>query len=344
VFRFLHPWFALLLIPLLVGIWLTLRRKPPALQVSTLKPFAATGPRRSPWHPTFWPLFLYATGLALAIIALMRPQAGSEKTIERTEGIDIMLVLDVSGSMQSFDPPPEIDSVSAISNAIQSGRLKNRLDTAKAELRKFVERRPNDRIGLLAFARIPYMVCPPTLDHDFLLNHLETLEPGMLPDGTNIAAPVASATGRLKDSPSRRRVMALFTDGENNVDAKLSPQQAATLAKEFKVTIYTVGIGSDRSFIIVSGVFGSQLQQAPAGLDQKLLEEMATTTGGRFFLAQDGRSFTRVMEDIDKLEKTKIEAPRYLDYKDLFMPWLLTGLLLILLAVLLENSVLQTVP
>ena len=239
---------------------------------------------------------------------------------------------------------PEIGTISEISNAIQSGRLKNRLDTAKAELGKFVERRPNDRIGLLAFARIPYMVCPPTLDHDFLLNHLETLEPGMLPDGTNIAAPVASATGRLKDSPSRRRVMALFTDGENNVDAKLSPRQAATLAKEFKVSIYTVGIGSDRSFVIVSGVFGSQLQQAPAGLDQKLLEEMATTTGGRFFLAQDGRSFTRVMEDIDKLEKTKIEAPRYLDYKDLFMPWLLTALILILLAVLLENSVLQTVP
>ncbi len=343
IFRFAQPWFALLALALPFVITLAWRRRRPAFLVSDTTTFVAAAATRRP--PLRWPLLLHAAGLLCCVVALMRPQAGIERLIERAEGVDIMLVLDVSGSMQSYDVPEALDRGPAIASAIQSGALKDRLTTAQDELRQFVEGRPNDRIGVIAFARQPYMVCPPTLDHDFLLSHLATLKPGMLPDGTNIATPLGSATARLKDSPSRRRIIVLFTDGEQNVDSSLSPRQAALLAKDNRATIHTVGIGSDRAIILVNDTFGNQsLQRSPAGLDQALLEELAGTTGGRYFAARDAAGFQKVMHEIDALEKTSLETPRYRDYREQFPWWLGAGLALMLAAFVLEHTVLRTDP
>lgn len=344
MFRFQHPWFALLVIPLAVALWLALRRRPPALRYSSLEALAAVpapGWARLLRHV---PAVLEALGAALCIVALMRPQFGNERQVQRSEGVDIMLVLDVSGSMQSYDLPEGMDSADAVTRAIREGVLHTRLDAAKEELGKFVERRPDDRIGMIAFSRIPYMVCPPTLDHAFLLEHLALMEPGMLPDGTNIASPLASAVLRLKDSPARRRVAVLFTDGENNIDAKITPLQAATLAKENNVAVYTVGIGSQRAVILATGIFGRVLQAANAGLDEKLLQGIADKTGARYFPVRDSAAFAKVMADVDALEKITLEAPRYYDFQEQFLRWLLPAMLFLLAGFTLEHTALQRLP
>jgi len=338
------PWFAVLFPVVACAVVVAIRRRRPAVTVSTTGPFRkATSPLRW-WHPLRWPILIAGLGLACLTVAMMRPQKGIERLVERTKGIDIMLVLDVSGSMQAYDAPNALDSLEAVEHALNTGRLKARIDVAKKELRRFVENRPNDRIGLLVFARLPYTVCPPTLDHDYLLNHLKMLDAGMLPDGTGLAAPIASATTRLKDSPAKRRVMVLFTDGENNVDAEITPRQAAKIAHTYRIVAYTVGIGSSRAVMRVNRFFGPQIQPARAGLDAALLKDIADTTGGRYFAARDPAGFRRAMHEIDSMEKTTIEAPHYLDYRERFFPWLAIGVALILLAFLLECTFLLQVP
>ncbi|MCC6582004.1 MAG: VWA domain-containing protein [Phycisphaeraceae bacterium] len=340
IFRFANPWMAVLVVPLAAGLVLALRRLPPALLVSQLATFRTAFPARPLGHPVHIPLYLYAAAMLLAIVALMRPQFGNERLIERREGIDIVLILDVSGSMQCYDAAGV--SERDVAAAINAGRLKPRIEVAKEELRKFVESRPNDRLGLIAFSRLPYMVCPPTLDHDFLLNHLATLEAGMLTDGTGIATPIASATTRLQTSSAKRRVAVLFTDGMNNVQASITPQQAADIAKTFSIAVYTVGIGSESAWVAPRGF----LQRIPPGegVDEELLRSIAAKTGARYFAARDRESFAKVMKEIDALETTTLEAPRYLDYREQFMPLLTAALVLLLVAFLLENAWLQTVP
>ena len=347
MFRFEQPWFALLLLLLAAGLVWAWRLPPPTLLVSDLTPFrrAFAGRRRRlpSWR---LPLLLTAAGLSLCIVALMRPQAGTEQTIRHALGVDIMLVLDVSGSMQLVDVPEDYANLEQVARAVQSGVLKDRISVAKDELKRFVEKRPDDRIGLIAFSRLPYMVCPPTLDHDFLTDMLANLQAGMLPDGTNLAGPLASATHRLKDSPAKRRVVVLFTDGVNNIQDKVSPVQAAELADKFKVTIHTVGIGSPRAVMFVRGLNGGLQVRGgdEAPLDKKLLEDIAKKSGGRFFAARDSRGFSQVMDEIDRLEKVQIEGTQYREYHELFSAWLWAGLLLILAAGLLEKTFCQTLP
>ena len=143
---------------------------------------------------------------------------------------------------------------------------------AKEEIIKFIEKRPNDRIGLVGFANLPYSACPPTLDHGWLIQNMNRLEPGVIGDKTGIAGPIASAVQRLKNSDSKRRVIVLFTDGSNNVDARVSPRQAAKLAKEFNIIIYTVGIGSNRAYALQRGFFGTQFTEVQGEFDEKLLK------------------------------------------------------------------------
>ena len=167
----------------------------------------------------------------------------------------------------------------------------------------------------------------------------------MLGDATNLAGPLASAVARLQESPAKRRVAVFFTDGGNNVQDKVTPEQAADLAKTFNVAVYTVGIGSDRSVMPVQTPFGNQLQQiGGSDFDPKLLQDIAAKTGARYFAAADGKGFAAAMKEIDALEKVKMETPRYMDYSERFMPLLWAGLLLLGLAFFLERTVLQTVP
>jgi Ca-activated chloride channel family protein len=229
--------------------------------------------------------------------------------------------------------------------AIRGKELENRVEVAKKELRKFVEKRPDDRIGLIIFSKLPYTVCPPTLDHDFLTGQIATFEGGMLGEATNLAGPLASAVTRLKDSPAKRRVAVFFTDGGNNVQDKISPEQAADLAKTFNVAVYTVGIGSNRAVMPMPGMFGERLMSVGGmDFDPALLKSIAEKTGARYFAARDAEGFGRAMAEIDRLEKVKTETPRYMDYSERFPPLLWAGLALLVLAFLLERTVLQTIP
>ncbi len=345
MFRFQHPWYALLLLPLAAALAWALIRRPPALAVSSAAPFKGGGLRTGPWHPSRWPLWIGALGLGLSIFALMRPQFGVEKDIRRAEGVDIMLVLDVSPSMSAYDIPAGIRSTDEAVEAIRGKKLKPRVEVAKAELIKFVQKRPDDRIGMIIFSKLPYTVCPPTMDHDFLVNNLATFEGGMLGEATNLAGPLASAVARLKESPARRRVAVFFTDGGNNVQDKVTPEQAADLARTFNIAVYTVGIGSNRALMPMPGMFGGRLVSVGGmDFDPALLQSIASKTGARYFAANDADGFARAMEEINRLEKVKMETPRYTDYSERFPPLLWAGLALILLAFLLERTVLQTVP
>ena len=343
--HFHSVWWAALLLPLAAIVVLAWRRSPPTITVSSIEPFRpGTAPGGRERTVAAIPLCLHGIGLCLLTIALMRPQEGTERIIRHAEGIDIMLALDVSGSMQAYDIPETYRDGDEVMRAIRQDALENRLNVAQKELKRFVEDQPNDRIGLIVFAKLPYVVCPPTLDHDYLLNNLQLLDAGQLPDGTGIAAPVTSATDRLKGSEAKRRVLVLFTDGDNNVEAPISPSQAAKVAKTFDVVLYTVGIGSDRSVLLLDSPFGKRLRSGVAGFNEDLLRQMADTTGGRYFEAQDAAAFHKVMEEINRLEKTKIEQPVYIDYREQFLPWTIAGLGCILLACVLENTRLQHLP
>ena len=275
----------LLYIPLIGLLLYALKRKNPTVIISSVKPFATGTGTKSFNLRSNIPLILYAIATAILILALSRPQEGIEELKQRAEGIDIMLVIDVSGSMQSVDIPEKYTSGREVASAINSGKLKPRIDIAKEEIKKFIEKRPNDRIGLVAFAPLPYVACPPTLDHGWLFAHLERLQPGIIGDSTGIAGPITSAVNRLKSCDSKRKVVVLFTDGKNNVNAQITPLQAAKLAKTFDIITYTVGIGSKNAFIIQEGFMGKQLVPLKDEFDEKLLKDIAGTTGGRYFTA-----------------------------------------------------------
>ncbi|HPN84561.1 MAG TPA: VWA domain-containing protein [Victivallales bacterium] len=343
--RLESPYFLLLLIPLAGLFMLALRRKSPCVIIPSLRPVIGgsdTKARKSFKH--LIPLLLETLSIFLMIIALARPQQGIEELKRRAEGIDIIIALDLSGSMRAIDVPDSYRNPESLRKALEFGVLKERIDVAKEEIKKFIERRPNDRIGLVAFAPLPYLAAPPTLDHSWTLKHLEKLNPGDIGDATGIAGPIASATARLKDSQAKRKIIVLFTDGKNNVEARVTPLQAAKIANDNKITIHTVGIGSENSLIIVDGLFGRQIQQMRYEFDEKLLREIAESTGGRYFAAKDAEGLEKTMIEIDKLEKTSIEEPIFMDYRELGFPILGTALIILLSSILMSNTVLLKIP
>ena len=326
--EFAYPWLLLLLLLVpLIGYYCTYRQKQPSVTVSSVEPFMEV--RTVVRRPGF-PLSCMLLALVVLIVALARPRAGSEKFVIRSKGIDIVLAIDLSGSMGSYDVPRNITSGDALVQAIRSGALKTRLEIAKEEIAKFISGRPNDRIGLVGFAEKAYNLAPPTLDHAWLLAHLARLRPGMLGDMTGIASPLGTGVSRLKDSKAPRRVLVLFTDGSNNVRNSLTPEQAAELAKKFNVVIHTVGIGSSNAFAVENG----RLFQVEDQFDEKLLHHLSKITGGRYFAAADAEGMKQVMDDINHLEKTSVEQPKYMEYRE-YAPYLaLVSLALALLAFL----------
>ncbi len=341
---FEYPWLLLLLIPLALLVWYRMfLQKQPSIRVSTLQPMSESGSGHRGGGMNLPAWIMVAAGILL-IAAAARPRLGIEQVVIKAQGIDIMLAIDLSGSMQAIDVPRDITTAEQFNRAMKSGELKNRLDIAKLELVKFVEKRPNDRIGLIGFARLPYNISPPTLDHAWLIQHLEKLQPGMIGDSTGIAGPIASGVSRLEDSKSKRRVIVLFTDGANNVDARISPIQAADVAKEMGIVIYTVGIGSNHAIAPVSTPFGTELVPVEGSYDEALLKNIAATTGGQFYRAYDAKGLAEVMDEINQMEKTVIEQPKFIDYKE-YAP-LLSGiaLALLLLGFVLDNTICLRLP
>ena len=330
---FAHPYMFFLLVPLALVLLRAWFKPVPALRVPSLRPFkaASKGKLSRINLRKLVPFLLYSIGGVMLIVALAGPREGMEEIRRRADGIDIMVALDLSGSMRAIDVPPGIRTERELEVAMASGKVKDRLGTAKEEIAKFIKARPNDRIGLIAFAPLPYVVCPPTLDHAWLIANLDRLESGSIGDATGIVGPVASAVQRLKDSDSKRSIIVLFTDGANNVNAKITPRQAAKLANTFDITLYTVGIGSRNSVMKLDSMFGSSFQRVEGSFDEKLLQEMADTTGGVYYKAADGESMAKAMAQIDQLEKTSVEQNIIVNWKE-FYPlfcWLAIAFLLI---------------
>ncbi|MBQ6351836.1 MAG: VWA domain-containing protein [Lentisphaeria bacterium] len=327
----LYPWAlaALVLVPLLY-LYLAYVKKPPTLVVPTVRPFrSGSGGRKRRRIGFSEGCFLAA--LTLLIAACARPRRGDEKIVLRARGIDMIFALDMSGSMNAIDLPEQVGTRQELAAALRSGELRSRFDTAVREIGRFVKLRPNDRIGLVGFAEFAYSFVPPTLDHDWLLTRLGTLKPGQIGDGTGIAAPIVSAASRLKNSDSPRRVLVLFTDGADNVAHRVTPEQAAAIAKECKVTIHTVGIGGDRAVMVADTPFGRQLHTYAGQFDEARLRRLAELSGGRCFRAGDAAGLREVMEQINRLETTSREQPKFIEYRE-YAPYLALGAAALLFA------------
>ena len=338
MFEFANYWFlfALLLLPLFWYYLKYVKRAP-----SVVIPSTAVFRKSAAGKMLGVANWCYLLALLLLIVGLARPRSGDEKVLVRSKGIDIVLALDMSGSMQAMDVPRNITSADALAKAINSGELKNRLETAKDEIRKFILARPNDRIGLIGFADLAYSFSPPTLDHAWLLERLRTLEPGQLGDATGIASAVSSGVRRLKNSDAPRRVLVLFTDGANTAENRLTPEQSANLAKEFNCIIHTVGIGSDNAYVLAQG-YG--FQKVQGSFDEKLLSSIASVTGGTYFHAADKAGMEKVMKEINALEKTNIEQPKFVEYKEYAPVLALAGALLLLCGFVWENLIRVRIP
>lgn len=328
---FLHPWFFLLLlvIPLYLGWYFWRRRTADAtLQVSTTSTLTGA-PKTWRVRLRLLPLALRLVAIALIVVVLARPQSTSSHTDENshTEGIDIMLSIDVSTSMLAIDFKP------------------NRLVVAKNVAQEFVRSRRNDNIGFVVFAGESFTRCPLTLDHSVLVNTLESVKAGEdLEPGTAIGMGLAAAVSRIKDSKAESKVIILLTDGENNCGT-ISPEKAADLAKTYGIRLYTVGVGSrGMTKIPVQTHFGTQWQDMETRIDEQQLTSMAERTGGKYFRAQNTDALKEVYAEIDKMEKTILEVKQYTTRKEEFLPFALAAMFLLLAEALLRNTLLRTIP
>jgi len=327
-----YPLFLLLavLIPALIYLRYARRRKP-ALRFSDSRPLS-----RLPmsWAVLAQPLLpaLYGLGVLCLVVALARPQKGLEESRVRTEAVDIVLLVDVSTSMRAED----------LSSALN--RM-NRLDAAKEVIARFVKDRPSDRIGMVAFAAMPYTVSPLTLDHGWLLQQMERLKTGMIEDGTAIGDALASAVNRLRDSEAKTKLVILLTDGMNN-RGTLSPENAAQAAKAMDIKVYTVGAGTTGIVRIpVTDPFGGrQYVRQRSEIDEGTLKEIARITDARYFRAKNLEQLKEVYDEIDEMEKTEISIDQFTRFEEKFMPWILVGITLLGLEKLLSLTRLGRLP
>ena len=339
MFEFAYPWTLLLLLLVPLWYWYDRRKKHPVILAASIAPFRAAGRRRFDWVR-----LCYGLGLSLLILALARPRFGDEKVVIRAKGIDIILALDLSGSMAAIDVPKDIQDSKTLVRKIQSREIGNRLEVACRELERFVKGRPNDRIGLIGFGPMAYSFVPPTLDHGWLTGQLDRLKPGIIGDMTGIAAPLASGIHRLKNSAAPRRVIVLFTDGQNNVDNTITPQATAELGKAENVIIHTVGIGSNNAYVPVTQFGRTAFHPVADGFDEAMLKTIAANSGGQYFHAADADGMHRVMEDINRLETTSFEQPKYVEYRENAPVIALAALALLFLGFFLEHTWKLRVP
>jgi Ca-activated chloride channel family protein len=303
----------------------------PGVLFSTTKTVAKIGGRRRSRAGDFLTGLLYLALISL-IVALARPQEG--KTITRTQasGVDIMLVIDVSRSMLAED-------------FTIGGQRANRLEAVKQVTETFIRERPNDRIGIVAFAGRPYLVSPLTLDHDWLRQNLERTRIGLVEDGTAIGSALAAASNRLKDKESKSKLVVLLTDGDNNM-GRVSPATAAEAAQALGIKVYTIGSGSrGNAPYPVGDAFGRTVyRQIPVEFDEEILKQIAATTGGSYFRATDTQSLQGIFSEIDELEKSEVEIQKVDQYKDLFPWFVLAGAVLLAAETVLGQTIWRRLP
>ncbi len=336
-FSFQDFWVFLGFLPLAAALfyWFIQRRKKIAsLQFSSLKLVSSVSPslRARLIH---LPLGLKVLGLIFLLFALARPQVSSTLIQRNVEGIDIMIALDISDSMLIEDMKPF-----------------NRMEAAKETIENFVKGRTSDRIGLVIFAGESFTLMPLTLDYDLLVSRVKeiaTAQKARIKDGTAIGVALANASGRLKESTAKNRVMIFLTDGENN-SGTIDPETALAIAKGYGLKIYSIGIGKDgptKIPVYSQDMFGRKIktyQPFESTVNDDLLGRMASDTGGKYYRASREDSLTGVFEDIDKLEKTKVEVNKYTQYDEKFQKWLVWALSSYLLGWLLGQTILRRVP
>lgn len=324
--------YALLLLPLAAGVvWLVLRRlRSGGPRISLPDAAGAAGLPTSPWARLERALpWLRGGAIALTIFALARPQAGSSIATISSNGVDIVIALDVSGSMRCEDTRP-----------------KNRLTVAKECIARFVEGRPEDRIGVVTFGSFATTRCPLTLDHDMLLRFVEEMDfapPGE--DRTALGMGLATAVNRMRASKAKSKVVVLVTDGKSN-SGQLGPDSAAEAARALGFKVYTIGVGSPGEVpcLVEDPQGGRHYVQVQADLDEELLEKIASSTGARYFRAADADGFKRAFVEIDGLEKTETESRVRILYTEKFVQALVPAGLLLGLELLLAGTRLRRIP
>ncbi|MDD3167121.1 MAG: VWA domain-containing protein [Bacteroidales bacterium] len=325
---FAQPYYLYLLLLLLPAVvWYVLKHKKryPSLQVSNSFAFEHVKPglRERLEHV---PFILRLLALALIVVVLARPQSSNSFQNVDTEGIDIVLSLDISSSMLAEDLKP------------------NRLEAAKTVASRFIAGRPNDHIGLVVFSAQSFTQCPLTTDHTVLLNLFNSIQSGMIEDGTAIGLGLANAISRIKDSQAKSKVIILLTDGSNN-RGDIDPITAAEIAQTFGVRVYTIGIGTrGKAPYPFQTAFGVQYQNIDVDIDETSLKQIASLTGGEYYRATDNNSLTSIYEQIDQLEKTKFNVREYSKRQEEYRLFALIALMLMLLEFALRHVVLRRLP
>jgi Ca-activated chloride channel homolog len=273
-------------------------------------------------------LVLRLLALSALIVAFARPRSGTEYQEVSSEGIDIMICLDVSTSMMAEDFKPN-----------------NRLHVAKEEIKKFIQRRINDRIGLVVFARYAYTQCPLTTDYGVLIGFTNQVGFGTVEDGTAIGMAMATGINRLRDSDGKSKVMILVTDGDNNA-GEIDPLTAAKLGQTFDIKIYTIGVGKpgNAMFPYNDPIFGKRYVYQPTKIDEASLKEIAALTGGKYFRARSGEELDEIYSLIDNMEKTEVKVAAHIQYTELFHYFALAGLLLVAMEIVLANTYFRKLP
>jgi Ca-activated chloride channel family protein len=318
--------FLLLLIPAL-SAWYYFRQKyrESDVRFSSLTPFSEVSSTRKE-RARHLPFILRMSALTLLIFALARPQSTSHGENVYSEGIDIVLALDISGSMLAEDFHP------------------NRIEAAKAVAQEFINGRTNDRIGLVIFSSESFTQCPLTVDYAVLKNLLKPVKPGMIEDGTAIGLGIANAVNRLKDSKSKSKVIILLTDGVNN-RGEIDPTTAAQIAASYGIRVYTVGMGTiGEAPYPAQTPFGIRYQMMPVDLDENALTKIAEITDGKYFRATDNATLEKIYKEIDRLEKTRIEVRSYRRFTELFYSYVGLALFLLMVDVGISKTWLRKLP
>lgn len=318
-------WLELILIPLVLWhIWKEKKGSAPALVYSGISQFAVAGKfRRYLMH---LPFVFRILAIAMIIVAIARPRSSESFEKTDTEGIDIVLTLDVSTSMLARDFTPD------------------RINAAKDIAIEFISQRPNDRMGIVVFAGESFTQCPLTTDRATLINLMKDIETGLIEDGTAIGNGLATAVARLKDSKAKSRVIILLTDGVNN-RGEISPLTASEIAKTFGIRVYTIGVGAmGMAPYPVMTPFGVDIQQVEVQIDEPLLQKIAEDTGGKYFRATDNTKLLEIYGEINKMEKNRVTVDSFPVYKELFMQYALIALCALLLEIIFRMFVIRRLP
>lgn len=328
-FRFEDPWllFALLLVPFM--IWQK-RKTETAIHYSSLDALKAVHSQNSEIIAAI-PTILRFTAIIFFIMAFARPQEGSKRTEIIAQGVDIVLAIDTSGSMQALD-------------FIKDDQQVTRLTVVKDVVANFIENRKTDRIGMVVFGAEAFTQCPLTLDHNILLGFLDKLKIGMAGDATAMGSAIGISAKRLKDLKSKSKVIILLTDGRNN-SGKTTPLHAAEIAKTLGIKIYTVGVGKKgKAPFLVDSIFGKRLVYQDVDIDEESLTKISELTGAKYFRATNLEKLKDIYKQIDQLEKSEVRILDHSEYTELFPYFIIPGLLLLVTEIIVSNSILRRTP